>query len=278
MRRRYWIAALAGLLILAGCGASKPEGGPRPSTQEGKPSSGESKVEIAPVKWQDTEFAQAVVSRSQRFGSVYPAPLGVFAEQAKLEAFVEAFRDGEKLEGVLDTVRPEYDVSFVGEDGKAAGFHLWLGYQPGSKGLYMYVEDTSTGYRLTEENTDRLRELIRSLDYTPDQAVSNGDIVNLHGTLTHSDKWTHFVEQVRAGNPSEAHITSYTTEGDPIFQDLLFDGQVIQRTYDNSMDGFGVPQRSINFCKSLDQDGTRYTLSKCGDEEARFVLDMPSGE
>ncbi|MFC4598349.1 DUF4362 domain-containing protein [Cohnella hongkongensis] len=273
MKKRNGIAAaLAALLLLSGCGASKPAGEPMPSTQE-NPASPERKTEIAIVKWGEAEFGQAVVSRSQRFGSVYPAPLGEFPAGESLQAFVEAFRDAEKMEGVLDIGKPEYDVSFVGEDGEA-GFHLWLGYQPGSRGLYTYVEDTGTGYTLTEEHTDRLRELIRSLDYTPDQASANGDIVNLHGELTNLDKWTNFVEQVQAENPSEAHMTSYTIEGDPIFEDFIFDGQAIQYTYDNTMDAFGVPKRSIDYCKNLEQDGGRYTLSKCGSEQPRIVLEV----
>ncbi|WP_372631808.1 DUF4362 domain-containing protein [Cohnella sp.] len=273
MKKRNGIAAaLAALLLLSGCGAAKPAGEPMPSTQE-NPASPERMTEIAIVKWGEAEFGQAVVSRSQRFGSVYPAPLGEFPAGERLQAFVEAFRDAEKMEGVLDIGKPEFDVSFVGEDGEA-DFHLWLGYQPGSRGLYTYVEDTGTGYTLTEEHTDRLRELIRSLDYTPDQASANGDIVNLHGELTNLDKWTHFVEQVRAGNPSEAHLTSYTIEGDPIFEDFIFDGQAIQYTYDNTMDAFGAPKRSIDYCKNLEQDGGRYTLSKCGSEQPRVVLEV----
>lgn len=272
MKKRNGIAAaLAALLLLTGCGVSKPVGEPMPSTQENS-ASPEKKTEIAKVRWGKAEFGQAVVSRSQRFGSVNPAPLGEFPEGERLEAFVEAFRDAEKMEGVLDIGKPEYDVSFVGKDGRA-DFHLWLGQKPGMRGLYTYIEDSSAGYTLSEANTDRLRELIRSLDYTPDQASVNGDIVNLHGELTNLDKWTHFVEQVRAGNPSEAHMTSYTIEGAPIFEDFIFDGQAIQYTYDNTMDAFGAPERLIDYCKNLVQDGGRYTLSKCGGGQSRIVLE-----
>lgn len=279
-RKRIWLVMLAGLLLLAGCGMSKPAGKPteepRPSTQENPPS-GERRPEVTPVEWKGTEFRQVVVSRSQRFGSVYPAALGAFEGQKELEAFVKAFRSAEKMGGQLDIAKPEYDVSFVGEDGEA-GFHLWLGYESGTKGLYTYVEDSGTGYVLSEEHTDRLRELIRSLDYTPEQAAANGDIVNVHGKPTNLDNWTEFVEQVRSGNLAEAHITAYTIEGDPIFEDLLFDGQAIQYTYDNSMDGFGVPRRSTDFCKNLEQDGSRYTLSKCDDDKSRVVLDLKTVE
>ena len=248
-----------------------------PSTQENRDPSGERKPEVALVHWQDAKFLKAVVSRSQRFGSVHSAELGAFPEGEGLETFVEAFRAAEKMAGQLDIAKPEYDVSFVGEDGQA-DFHLWLGRTTGTKGLYTYVADTGTGYTLSEEDTNRLRDLIRSLDYTPDQAVANGEIVNLHGRLTHLDKWEAFVEQVNEGIPGEAHLVDYTIEGDPIFRDLLFDGQAIQYTYDNSMDGFGTPERRISFCKSLEQDGERYTLSKCDGDESWVVLDAQAGD
>lgn len=178
--------------------------------------------------------------------------------------------------GQLDIAKPEYDLTFVGEDGEWAFICGWDTSRerkaciptwkiPGRD--MCYPRNIPTGC-----------ELIRSLDYTPEQAASNGDIVNVHGKLTNSDKWTKFVEQVRAGNASEAHITAYTVEGDPIFQDLLFDGQVIQYTYNNVLDGFGSPTRTISFCKNLDQEGLRYSLSKCDDEKSRFVLEMESGE
>jgi len=264
-------ALLAVALIASGCGDGKPAvSEPMPSTKQNDPPSPARPVE--PVKWEEFEPLQAAVSRSQRFGSVYPAVLGVFADAEDLKTIARAFADAEKIDGQLDVAKPEYDLSFADEDGQTA-FHLWLGTSPGNKGLFTYVEDTGTGYTISEENADKLRELIQALRYSPEQAIANGEIVDLHGKLTHADKWEAFVGQVRAGTPAEAHITAYTIEGAPVFEDLLFDGQAIQYVFDATKDPYGTADRTIMYCKNLGQDGTRYTLSKCGSEEANFLFD-----
>jgi len=275
MKRSYWIAALVGMLVLSGCRAGEKAVEAMPSTQQNE---SPSKAEVVPVDWKRLKPSQVTVSRSQRFGSVYPSALGSFSKPENLQAFVDAFKEAEKMEGKLDIDRPEYDLSFADEDGRETGFHLWLGVKPGNRGLFTYVEDTGTGYKLSEKHSDRLRELIQSLDYAPERAIANGDIVDVHGQLTHKDKWTQFVDQVRQGNPAEVHMTTYTKEGDPIFRDFLYDGQAIQFTYDNKMDAFGIPVRTISFCKNLEQDGSRYTLAKCDREETWFEITVPSGE
>nr|WP_246120444.1 DUF4362 domain-containing protein [Cohnella terricola] len=265
------LLAFAVMFVLAGCAPAESGTGPKVSTQSNEDPSLVRKKAFALVDWKRLDLQEVKVSRSQRFGSVYPAVLGTFVSEEDLALFEEAFRSAEKIEGVLDVAMPEYDLTFSSKDGET-GFHLWLGQSPGRKGLYTYVEDTGTGYTISEEYADRLRQLIRSIRYGPEQAISNGDIVNLHGELSNLQKWTQFVDQVRQGNRGEAHLTTYTIEGDPIFQDLLFDGEVIQFAFDNTMDGFGTPTRSNAFCKNLEEDDQVFTLSKCDREGPAFYF------
>jgi len=107
--------------------------------------------------------------------------------------------------------------------------------------------------------------------YTPDQAVANGDIVNVHGNLHHGDRWSLFLSNIDVGIPDQVRITEYTIEGDPIFYELVYDGaEVITYTYDNSMDAFGNDQkRPSTMCRAVKlepEEGelpAHYALSGC---------------
>ncbi|XID91244.1 DUF4362 domain-containing protein [Paenibacillaceae bacterium WGS1546] len=277
MKKTFALLALAGVFVLAGCSSADTDGMPRQSTQQFPP--GARQPEVAPVDWDSFELLQVTVSRSQRFGSVHHQVLGSFTDPEELALFSEAFRSAEKIEGQLDIRLPEYDLSFASGDGQS-GFHLWLGQESGVRGIYMSIKDTGTGYTLSAGHTDRLRELIRSIPYDSAKAIANGDVVNVHGNFSNADQLTRFFSQVREGVDSEVHIVSYTKEGDPIFEDLLFDGVAIRYTYDNTMDDFGVPVRSTDYCKNVDQEGSKYILSKCDRDggSKTYEFDIPTEE
>jgi hypothetical protein len=270
MKKAMWIGILACLLAATGCGTVQRTEEPQPSTVSNEVPKHYGDDTFQPLDWEKAEISQVTVSRSQSIGEVYPAALGSFVNAEDLALFREAFRSAEKKTGMLDIGIPEYDLSFADEEGQR-GFHLWLGDRPGSPGLYTYVNATGTGYTLSAEHADRLREKIRSLAYTREQAIANGDIVVELGRKSNLDRWKQFVESVREGGASgEAHITDYTIEGQPIFRDLIYDGQAIRYTYDNRMDSFGTPTRVTTYCKALDQEGTEFSLSKCDSEGLEF--------
>lgn len=74
--------------------------------------------------------------------------------------------------------------------------------------------------------------------YTPQQATDNGDVVDDHGHVTNLEKLENFIIAVNKGTTSKLKITSYTTEGDPIFKVLDYNGKIITMSTDNSMDKF----------------------------------------
>jgi hypothetical protein len=89
--------------------------------------------------------------------------------------------------------------------------------------------------------------------YHPDQAIKNGDVVNLHGKYTNIEKWQMFLEDLESNNPGKVRLTQYTIEGDPIFYELSYDGELISYTFDNSMDAYGSNlKRPSTKCKGLD--------------------------
>lgn len=74
--------------------------------------------------------------------------------------------------------------------------------------------------------------------YTVETAKSNGDVILFSGQVINIDKLTRFIENVNINKDDKIRITSFTTEGTPIIQDLVFKNKIIKYSYDNSRDGF----------------------------------------
>ncbi|WP_019424379.1 DUF4362 domain-containing protein [Paenibacillus sp. OSY-SE] len=161
--------------------------------------------------------------------------------------------------------------------------HLWIDARY-VYGMYTYVSDTGTGYKLTTESTRDLYNLIWGIRYDFKQVATNGDFVNAHSKLSNLDIWEKFVTNVKVGVKDEIQVVQYTIEGGPIFDNLSFDGETIRHMYDNTHDQYGTPTKRLEFCKSIDEiktdRGTEYKLSSCGDgfvgEVLLFGYDMVS--
>lgn len=98
------------------------------------------------------------------------------------------------------------------------------------------------------------------------------DVVDRHGEISNIDKFKSFIENVEGGVKDEIRITVYTTEGDPIFYYLNYDGNKIQYTYDNSQDGYAGTGKGIEStsCSNIEsrytENGVEYYLSQCSSE------------
>lgn len=81
--------------------------------------------------------------------------------------------------------------------------------------------------------------------YSPQQAIANGDVVDVHGQVTNLEKLENFMIAVDKGTASKLKITTYTTEGDPIIEVLDYNGKTITVSTDNSLDKFAGPMKGI---------------------------------
>ena len=105
--------------------------------------------------------------------------------------------------------------------------------------------------------------------YSPEEAIENGDVVNLHGEISNLQRFETFIEKVKHDAEDEIRITIYTVEGAPIFYNLHYDGSKIQYTYDNSQDGFAGSEKGIestscsNIVSKSVENGVKYLLSEC---------------
>jgi len=108
--------------------------------------------------------------------------------------------------------------------------------------------------------------------YRSEEAITNGDVVNLQGKISNLDKFERFVANVESGKKDKIRITMYTDEGDPIFRNLDYNGEKIQYTYDNSQDAFagsdkGKQSTTCSKIEKKDIDkGVEYRLSGCSSE------------
>lgn len=108
--------------------------------------------------------------------------------------------------------------------------------------------------------------------YSSEEAIENGDVVNIHGKISNLDRFESFIENVENGAKDEIRITMYTIEGDPIFYNLNYNGNKIQYTYDNSQDGYAGTGKGIEStsCSNIEsrntENGVEYYLSECSSE------------
>ncbi|MEL7608953.1 MAG: DUF4362 domain-containing protein [Bacillota bacterium] len=100
-------------------------------------------------------------------------------------------------------------------------------------------------------------------EYTSEEAIANGDYVNVHGQISNADAMTAFLDAVAKKAPAAIRTVSYTVEGDPIIADIVFDGSVFSVTNDATRDAFGAQEVTRSEYQNLleyEGEGTVYTF------------------
>ena len=118
-------------------------------------------------------------------------------------------------------------------------------------------------------NVANFSEVVKSGAYSYEEAVKRGDIV-FQAEVENFERFEQFLNNIANKTEDTIRITGYTHEGDPIFEDLHFDGNEIHYTHDNSHDEFAGSDRGITkeVCKEIvdittEQGNTEYWLSGC---------------
>lgn len=96
---------------------------------------------------------------------------------------------------------------------------------------------------------------------------SNNEVVNIHGQLQNIERIDLFVDHVKNNKKDKIRVTGYTIEGDPIYQDLDYDGSKITVKYDTTKDKFGAGEIKTYVCKGVQKQEseteTNYLLDAC---------------
>lgn len=98
-------------------------------------------------------------------------------------------------------------------------------------------------------------------------SVSSEDVVDRLGAIENFERFEEFKSSTENGVKDKLRIVQYTTEGDPILQELEYDGAVIKSTIDTSRDHYGSGEIYHNTCSSIEvverTDATEYALVGC---------------
>ena len=105
--------------------------------------------------------------------------------------------------------------------------------------------------------------------YSHQEAIKKGDVVYLNGVYNF-ERFEQFLSNLANDTKDSIRVTGYTDEGDPIFKDLEYDGQVIHYSYDNSNDAYGGNKKGIQMdeCSEVIKEDNvegedRYIISGC---------------
>jgi Domain of unknown function (DUF4362) len=105
--------------------------------------------------------------------------------------------------------------------------------------------------------------------YGSEEAIKKGDVVYLNKVFNLA-RFEQFLTNLSNKKEDTIRVTGYTDEGDPIFQDLRFDGKLIHYRYDNSNDAFGGNNTGIvtDVCtKIIEEENVQgeidYLISGC---------------
>jgi hypothetical protein len=86
------------------------------------------------------------------------------------------------------------------------------------------------------------------------------EIINMHGNVKNLERLDLFVENFSSNNEDHIKITHYTIEGDPIYDEITYDGSVLTITNDNTEDKFGSGEITTFTCKSITRNESETNL------------------
>lgn len=96
------------------------------------------------------------------------------------------------------------------------------------------------------------------------------------GELKNIDRFNTFLENINEKEADHIQIIHFTTEGDPIYQDIQFDGTEFTSTVDNSRDKYGSGGITEKICTELkieeSDERKDYMLEGCEGQGEELLL------
>lgn len=117
--------------------------------------------------------------------------------------------------------------------------------------------------------------------YTSEGSVKKGDVVDVHGKITNLARFEQFIVNFKNQQKDFVRLTSYTIEGDPVFQELEIKGKLIDYSYDDTEDRFaagggGKQTQCLGIGKEVGEKNIKYYLGKCLVTQKKiYILSVP---
>ncbi|MFE1246088.1 hypothetical protein ACFW35_18420 [Fictibacillus sp. NPDC058756] len=82
-----------------------------------------------------------------------------FYEEKEIKIARDAIQSADKILGILDVAKNNFEISLIDSEGNKETYFLWL-RKDHSGGMIMNIEDTHTGYTLQEKDVAKLKDLL----------------------------------------------------------------------------------------------------------------------
>lgn len=120
--------------------------------------------------------------------------------------------------------------------------------------------------------------LSSACSYDSEEAVLNGDVVNMHGPVYNYQKFKSFLESMEMKEEATVRIANYALEGGPTLYNLVFDGTSINLEIDRSKNknrGNDLAKTNMTCMDIVEEVGQQlfvYTLTGCDSSVKSFTI------
>ena len=120
--------------------------------------------------------------------------------------------------------------------------------------------------------------------YNSKEAIKRGDVVTRPDRVENLARFETFLENISNKKEDKIRVTGYTHEGEPIFEDLHYDGKELHYSHDNTNDKHSGDNKGIekDVCtdilkKENEQGKVAFYVSGCAEMEERELLSVEAG-
>lgn len=105
------------------------------------------------------KYQKIDIYTAKDFNKEINTPILSINDEKTLKGISTIISNSEKMPGILDVASPEYILEIYDFNKSMQTVYLWIG-KDSSKGMYMYKDNTETGYSISMDNTQKLRKII----------------------------------------------------------------------------------------------------------------------
>ena len=102
-----------------------------------------------------------MISKASAFSKTKGVDEITIDDKESINTFRSIFSNAVEEPGIVKMADPEFNLEVDYDNEKHSNLYLWIG-EKGQRSTFMKTEDTHTIYTVSEEETDKLIELVKS--------------------------------------------------------------------------------------------------------------------